>query len=359
MKQLHKSHFIVICVILLCNVFAFGVTLHEIKDGLESYIGPPMGLYKNSFSTQLELQGSTKILFYMDYYIGCVSGDIETSSAWVLEDFILASVSNGIAWVFSHKSSVTASGFTFGGAVISIRYKSYTKTSTAPVYHNRKYKLTASKYNELEQFVDKYDINVWREEAEGLWSRFLISINEEAKSFTSNYKRRYADKLKKQSGLSESKQEDAILTSEEMVEYARQINYAITEYYGANPESIKFYRNDDGSYNIFLDYGDVYHGGGLDENGMQGNCYAVAMVTRKMEQKTKYLIAQCKAASRRTRTKETLRIVWQERWKILTKDCRNAFPEDGNFDYYDVVNILKKYWTYEKIGIDEKFEPIK
>lgn len=193
----------IVTMLILCSL-ALGVTLHDMKSGLEKYIDPPMSHPENVFTLQLELVGTTETVFTMSYYINIISGDLQTSSEWVLEDFICASVVNGMEWLFS-KESVKESGYTFGGAIISLRHESYVKTSTRPIYYNRKYKLTANKYDELRQFVDEHDISLWKKEAEGLWSRFFAPINEEAKVYTADYKQKYSEILKGQLDLYKQK----------------------------------------------------------------------------------------------------------------------------------------------------------
>jgi len=113
--------------------------------------------------------------------------------------------------------------------------------------------------------------------------------------------------------------------------------------------SIDFQMNEDGSYNIYVNYKTtpyVYPYGSA-ETEYQFCCYGCAMVTREIKQKTKFLIVDFRISGK---TSEGLRANWQERWTIKTKSCRQAFPTQSI--YGEDLGILETSVEKKKLTGD-------
>jgi len=113
--------------------------------------------------------------------------------------------------------------------------------------------------------------------------------------------------------------------------------------------SIEFQMNEDGSYNIYVNYKTtpyVYPYGSA-ETEYQFCCYGCAMVTREIKQKTKFLIVDFRISGK---TSEGLRANWQERWTIKTKSCRQAFPTQSI--YGEDLGILETSVEKKKLTGD-------
>lgn len=114
---------------------------------------------------------------------------------------------------------------------------------------------------------------------------------------------------------------------------------------------IEFQMNEDGSYNIYVNYktAPYVYSYGSAELEYQFCCYACAMVTREIKQKTKFLVVDFKVSGN---TPETMHENWQERWTIETKYCRQAFPTKSV--YGEDLELLTSNVKKERIIDEEK-----